>query len=201
MLTIAEDDLSDRSIAGYRKQVIYDEGSSLNGLNLVNDEGIIRAQLIQDEEISEVITTQLLEDTGSSVPFSPMQDASLNLMLWLDAADRESMDQGTSLEPVDHPVTVTMLNSGEIKLEIILMQWLPLVPKYRTSGILGTYPSVETASSYFDLTNSNLVFDALEELSVMFVHKWTTATNTWNSMVWKGSGRGWGFVGTFVLGK
>ena len=35
----------------------------------------------------------------------------------------------------------------------------------------------------------------------MFVHKWTTATNTWNSMIWKGSGRGWGFVGSFCIGK
>ena len=31
--------------------------------------------------------------------------------------------------------------------------------------------------------------------------KWTTATNTWNSMIWKGSGRGWGFVGSFCIGK
>ena len=97
MLAIAEDDLSGRSIAGYRKQVIYDEGSSLNGFNLVNDEGILRAQLVQNEEITEVTTTRLLEDKGTSVPFNPMQDASLNLTLWLDAADRESMDQGTSL--------------------------------------------------------------------------------------------------------
>ncbi len=202
MLSIAQDDLTGKEIAGYRKQVIYDEGSSSNGFNLVNDEGYIRAQVIRENTITEVSTSKLIEDTGNSVPFNPMQDTSLNLMLWLDASDRESLDQGTAMGSIGPPSNGNNAQFWRDKsgnnLHAVATSGSP---KYRSGGIDGGYPSVETANAYFDLTNSEGALDALEQLSVVFIYKWTNASNTWNSMIWKGSGRGHGFVGTFCIGK
>ena len=69
---------------------------------------------------------------------------------------------------------------GETKVEMVFMQFEQRDPKYRNAGLDGGFPSIETGNAYFDLTNTNNAFDALDQLSVMFVHKWS---DTWDSMV------------------
>ena len=57
--SIKNDDVTDQPIVGYRKQVIYDDGDSENGLLVVNDEGIIRAQVLQNGSLAEVNSSKI----------------------------------------------------------------------------------------------------------------------------------------------
>ena len=59
-------------------------------------------------------------------------------------------------------------------------------------------PWIQSSSNndYFELNNSASSFDALDELS--FYGLQMDLQNTWGSMIWKGTGAGWGFTGTFV---
>ena len=201
ILEIYNDDITGRPIVGSRKQVIFDEGNERNGILLVNDEGRLRAQVIENENFTEVSTTKLIEDTSNELPFTPLQEQSWDLKVWLDAADLESMDQGNAPGAVGPPNDGNTVGYWRDKsgngFHAVRAAGSP---KYRNAGLDGGFPSIETGNAYFDLTNTNNAFDALDQLSVMFVHKWS-GLDTWDSMVWKGSGRGWGFVGTFCIGK
>ena len=92
--------------------------------------GLFEPKILTDNKVTEVSTTRLLEDTGSGLPFTPLQDPSWNLMLWLDAADRDSMDKGTTFGSAGRRRTMeAKYNFGGIKVVMVFYA-------VRSSGVL-----------------------------------------------------------------
>ena len=129
---------------------------------------------------------------SSSVPFSPMQDASLNLMLWLDAADRESMDQGTVAGSMGPPIEGSSVGHWRDKSGngFHAVKTGDSV-SYSQTALNGTHPGLDFNNrGKMELQNSES-FDSWEQLTVIVVYEWAgSAGTTWHNVINKG-GTGW----------
>ncbi|MGA1101733.1 MAG: LamG-like jellyroll fold domain-containing protein, partial [Opitutales bacterium] len=201
MLAISNDDITGKSTVGFRKQVIYDEGSATNGFTLVNDEGTLRALVIENETAIEVRTTRLIENTANDLPFTPLQKDDWDLSLWLDAADLTSMDQGSSPGAVGPPGNGASVGfwqdksgSGHHAVKVSGN------PQYQVQSFNNSFPCIEPNGGYFEISNSATEMDQLSAFTFVTAFKWTN-TSTGDKLMYKGA-TGWhrNFA-TFYIGK
>ena len=87
---IYEGDINQSKLGGYRKQTIYDEGDADNGFSVYNVNGEIFSQVRENGTTVEVSSLKLRED--QSIAFLPNEDPSMDLLLWLDASDLQSVE-------------------------------------------------------------------------------------------------------------
>ncbi|MDA0343881.1 MAG: hypothetical protein O3B07_06795, partial [Verrucomicrobia bacterium] len=201
MLAISNDDITGQPTVGFRKQVIYDEGSATNGFSLVNDEGTLRALVIENETAIEVRTTRLIENTANDLPFTPLQKDDWDLSLWLDAADLTSMDQGSSPGAVGPPGNGASVGfwqdksgSGHHAVKVSGN------PQYQVQSFNNSFPCIEPNGGYFEISNSATEMDQLSAFTFVTAFKWTN-THTGDKLMYKGA-TGWhrNFA-TFYIGK
>ena len=201
MQAISNDDITGQPTVGFRKQVIYDEGSATNGFSLINDEGTLRALVIENETAIEASTTRLIENTANDLPFTPLQKDDWDLSLWLDAADLTSMDQGTSPGASGPPGNGASVGfwqdksgSGHHAVKVSGN------PQYQTQSFNNSFPCIEPNGGHFEISNSATEMDQLSAFTFVTAFKWTN-TNTGDKLMYKGA-TGWhrNFA-TFYIGK
>ena len=192
MLKIYEDDITDQPIIGYRQQVIYDEGDSNNGLLVVNDEGTIRAQVIVNGTRTEVNSTALLQNTNESLklPFSPLQEPEWNLKLWLDSADIESMDKGSSPGAEGPPASGQTVGFWRDKSQSgHNAKILSGSPKWLNNGF-NDNSCIDITNDSFFLENSVSTFEGWDDI-VIFATLYQTAFDHFCYPIGKGTQTGW----------
>ncbi|MEL0098081.1 MAG: LamG-like jellyroll fold domain-containing protein, partial [Opitutae bacterium] len=190
MATIYSDDISGQPIVGSRKQVIFDEGTDSNGILLVNDEGTLRAQVIENATVTELNTTKLIEDTANELPFTPLQEEDWGIQLWLDADDLESMDQGTTSGALGPPNSGQSIGFWRDKsLSGYHAKVLTGAPKWLNDGF-NEKSCVDLTNDSFYLENSANSFEGWEDI-VIFATLYQTAFNHFSYILGKGTQTGW----------
>jgi hypothetical protein len=120
----------------------------------------------------------LNEDT-----FSPIS-LNRNLMLWLDAADRATLDRGEYMgdlgTPEDGNATLFWGDKSGNEHNAIRSTG---AATYENS-VLNGFPGIDTTGDTFITSNSADAFDAWEQMTMFIVHKWSKVTY-WNKGIWK----------------
>ena len=174
------------------------EGDTDNSLFTIDSSGILRTVGLFDYEnnaSSYSVRIRLADEWTASMEssfsirlidedsFSPLS-LDTNLMLWLDAADRATLDRGTYLgelgPPEDGNATFFWSDKSGYHHHAHKDGGSPT---YESTG-LNAMPSINTNGGRFVISDSNESFDQWNKMSVIMVYHWTNLAH-WNKAIWK----------------
>jgi hypothetical protein len=181
-----------------RFALVSGQGDSGNGLFTLDANGTLRSLTPFDFENNATqysIRVVVYDEQNASMErsfeidllnedtFSPIS-LNRNLMLWLDASDRTTLDRGEYMGELGTPEDGNAIlfwgdKSGNEHHAIRSSG----SPTYLSEGLLGL-PTLNTDGDELKVSDSNETFDELNEMTIFAVFKWT-GTRAWKSLIAK----------------